>query len=212
MLLLFIATANASPTQRAIEKTGNEHLTNELRDACKTAKDQIHCFGIWLSIAGAEAWFRKWMTHWYYWMIRPKDKSSYRRVQIYNQKRYKAKDGFFFYGDKWQLPPSRYCTSEHSSNSSVWCPNWRKNFNATWLQYKALFIDWKEVTEPTEIILSEPTTTYPTHRPECVYAVTLNPWESMQFDYHLWGLFQYILSVFTFDKKEGKAVGYKCTK
>ena len=45
VLLLGIAGANAqTPKERAIERTGNEHLANELRDACQTAKDPIHCF------------------------------------------------------------------------------------------------------------------------------------------------------------------------
>ena len=160
VLLLFISGANAStPTERAIERTGNTHLATELRDACQSAKDPIHCFWIGLSIAGAEAWFKSWRAHWYFGMIRPKDKSSYRRVQIYNTKRYKAQDWYFFYWDRGVYPPSRYCTSEHSSNSAVWCPNGRNNFNATWNVYKSIFIDWFKTDETIQ--LNEPTSTIP---------------------------------------------------
>lgn len=44
-------------------------------------------------------------------------------VAIYSKYWYKAKWASFFYSPKGKLPPSRYCTSEHSSNSSVGCPN-----------------------------------------------------------------------------------------
>ena len=51
----------------------------------------------------------EWVTNW---------------VQKYNRYWYKAKDMSFFYSKSGQLPPSRYCTSESSSNSDIGCPNW----------------------------------------------------------------------------------------
>lgn len=53
-------------------------------------------------------------------------------VAIYNKYWYKAQSASFFYSPKWKLPPSRYCTSEHSSNSSVGCPNGLKIASVQW--------------------------------------------------------------------------------
>lgn len=218
VLLLFISGANAStPTERAIERTGNTHLATELRDACQSAKDPIHCFWIGLSIAGAEAWFKSWRAHWYFGMIRPKDKSSYRRVQIYNTKRYKAQDWFFFYWDRGVYPPSRYCTSEHSSNSAVWCPNGRNNFNATWNVYKSIFIDWVKTDEPIQ--LQEPTSTIPDDtksyskpaKPNCHWFKTVEEWKTVQVDLHWSKWFLRILLEF-FVWKDEKATIYICDK
>lgn len=216
VLLLFIACTNAStPTERAIERTGNTHLATELRDACQSAKDPIHCFWIWLSIAGAESWFKSWRSHWYFWMIRPKDKSSYRRVQIYNTKRYKAKDWYFFYWDRWVLPPSRYCTSEHSSNSAVWCPNGRNNFNATWNVYKSIFIDWVKTDETIQ--LNEPTSTIPDEtiaysepiQTGCKWLWTAKEWQKVQVDSHNSQGFLKVLREFIVGKEE-KAMIFIC--
>jgi hypothetical protein len=53
-------------------------------------------------------------------------------VAIYNKYWYKAQSASFFYSPNGKLPPSRYCTSEHSSNSSVGCPNGLKIASAQW--------------------------------------------------------------------------------
>jgi hypothetical protein len=53
-------------------------------------------------------------------------------VNTYSRKWYKAKDSSFFYPDKWEYSPSRYCVSEQSSNSEIGCPFWQKHMQNTW--------------------------------------------------------------------------------
>ncbi len=125
------------PKEYAKSLWAKQDLIDTLRDACETADDPHHCFGVWLAISNAESnmWKAK-SSHWYFWLVWAKDKSATRRVQTYKRKRYKAKNGYFFYGSKGKLAPSRYCTSEHSSNSNVWCPNGAKNFDTVRNDYR----------------------------------------------------------------------------
>ena len=84
-------------------------------------------------------------------LVASKDKSIKRRVTSYNKYRYKAQDWYFFYGDKGSLGKSRYCTSEVSSSSKVWCPFWRKNFDSFYSEYYKLFIEQTPTIAPTKI-------------------------------------------------------------
>ncbi len=52
-------------------------------------------------------------------------------LKSYNKYWYKAKDMSFFYPKKWEYSPSRYCTDENSSNSTVGCPFWLRNSTKT---------------------------------------------------------------------------------
>lgn len=143
--------------------SNNTWLVTELYDACKTAKDQTHCFWVWLSIAWAESSYMYWSA-WYFWLLKPKDKSAYRRVKSYNKNWYKAQNGYFFYGSKGKLSPSRYCTSEHSSKSSVWCPNWAKNFDK-------IRNDYKRNTQVGDDTLYRSDNTYPKQGCQMVWIV-----------------------------------------
>jgi len=206
VLLLFIAGAEAStPKERALERSGNNDLVDTLRDACWSTKNQVHCFGIGLSIAGAEAWFRSWRKHWYFGMIRPKDKSAYRWVQIYKTKRYSAQDWYFFYGDRGVLSPSRYCTSEHSSNSSVWCPNGRKNFNSTRHPYKKMFITWEKAIEHKQTEHESAPT------PRCRYLGTIQTGRKLQIDVHSSTGFLKVLFEWVFGEDE-KGLVFDCVQ
>lgn len=60
-------------------------------------------------------------------------------VMRYNKYWWKAKSAWYFYPPKWWVSPSRYCTSEHSFNSSIWCPNWRKHASYIWDKLNKIF-------------------------------------------------------------------------
>lgn len=128
-----------SPVGYAIRISWNENLVNGLRLFCEKAVNQKHCLWVGMGISKAE-WNWREGAHGYFWLMWSKDKSTENRVWRYNKYWYKAQDWFFFYGDKWRLATSRYCTSEVSSNSSVWCPNWKNNFNSFWIPYKNKFL------------------------------------------------------------------------
>lgn len=112
--------------------------------ACKNkAKDPVHCLVVWLTLMHNEAGAGQKSvacTKRHNCLGVKSGKTSYKTyedgmnawVAIYNKYWYKAKSASFFYSPKWKLPPSRYCTSEHSSNSSVGCPNGLKIASAQW--------------------------------------------------------------------------------
>ncbi len=89
-------------------------------NACK---ERFNCF--WVA-----SWSRKynsleeWVSQW---------------VSIYSRKWYKAKNSSFFYPNKWEYSPSRYCVSESSSNSEIGCPNWQKHMQNMWNKLDKLF-------------------------------------------------------------------------
>lgn len=75
-----------------------------------------NCFGMW---GGSHKYssYEKWIEDF---------------VKRYNKYWYKAKSASFFYPSKWSVSPSRYCTSETSSNSSKWCPNGQRHAQYMW--------------------------------------------------------------------------------
>lgn len=97
-------------------------LTSECKK--QKARNIKHCIKVWISINYAESSFKSFDLG-----LQSKDKSIKRGVKQYNKYWYKAKDWFFFYGDKNKVWKSNYCTSEESSWSKKWCPNGRKNFD-----------------------------------------------------------------------------------
>lgn len=164
----------------------NENLVNELRDACQTATDPQHCFGVWLSISNAESNMCKAKSsHWCFGLVWAKDKSAYRWVKSYNKYRYKATNWFYFYGDRWQLWKSRYCTSEDSSWSKVGCPAWRKNFDSIYSQYNTKVVNHKTFSPPLDSNIK-------THKQECYFIWYLDEWDYIQLDSILWRLMQII--------------------
>ena len=112
--------------------------------SCKNkAKDPVHCLVVWLTLMYNEAWAGQKSiacTKRHNCLGVKSGKTSYKTyedgmnawVAIYNKYWYKAQSASFFYSQKWKLPPSRYCTSEHSSNSSVGCPNGLKIASVQW--------------------------------------------------------------------------------
>lgn len=148
---LFIAmwlsrTYALTPEEFAKKEWANPHLISELSDACKTAIDPIHCFGIWLSISRAESQMGndpKAINHWYFGRVWSKDKSAYWFVNTYKRKYYivdKYNEWWMFY---WYSPskpaPTSYCMSERQPNGKLieWhCPLGRKSFNFIYDKYK----------------------------------------------------------------------------
>jgi len=68
---------------------------------------RFNCFGIW-SWKVVYTSYEEAVTNW---------------VSKYNRYWFKAKDMSFFYAQRWDIPPSRYCMSEDSSDTSVGCPS-----------------------------------------------------------------------------------------
>ena len=108
-------------------------IYSRLKDQCfeQNVKNKEHCIKVWLSIAYAESSWKDYSTP---FGLQSKDKWYKKWVKSYKKYWYKAKNGFFFYGDWWKYWPSRYCPSEESSGSTKWCPNGRKNFDNTFSQ------------------------------------------------------------------------------
>ena len=130
-----------TPNEFAVKEWANKNLVNELSDACKTADDPEHCFGIWLSISKAESQMgNDWSSHGYFGRVGSKDKSAYWFVSTYKRKYYivnKYNEWWMFYGYWPKNPaPTSYCMSEDSSNSQWHCPNGRKSFNFIYSKYK----------------------------------------------------------------------------
>jgi len=83
----------------------NEAWNQQKSKACI---ERNNCFGIqsWKKVYSS---LDEWMENW---------------VQKFNRYWYKAESASFFYSSAWKVSPSRYCTSEDSSKSSIWCPHW----------------------------------------------------------------------------------------
>lgn len=124
-----------------------DKIAGSLVWTCKEkATDPRHCIIAWASIVKNESsggkrcknnncfWIgggrfkydtvEKWVEDW---------------VARYNKYWYKAQSASFFYPAKWQVSRSKYCTSEHSSNSSVGCPNWLRIAQDFWNKLDKLF-------------------------------------------------------------------------
>jgi len=128
-------TCNAECKKKAlIDRWIIPKLANPLVDYCKkTARDPVHCIKWWSSIIWNEStWWQNCYNKNCTGMVGgAKSYKTYKEwvedwVNRYNKYWYKAPNAHFFYGDRGELPKSRYCTSENSSWSDVGCPNGRK--------------------------------------------------------------------------------------
>lgn len=91
-------------------KIGASIVKNESGGGYKCKKaNKYNCF--WLNVKQPYTSFNDWVLHF---------------IGKYNKYWYKAKNMAFFYSPSGKLPPSRFCTSEDSSNTSIGCPNWLK--------------------------------------------------------------------------------------
>lgn len=111
-------------------------ISTALVTNCKAlARDPLMCVKIWASIVKNESGggfkCRKYNQYNCFWLQVKDNYKSYNDsvlhwVWKYENRWYKAKNMSFFYSSAWNLPPSRYCTSEDSSNTAIWCPHWLK--------------------------------------------------------------------------------------
>lgn len=130
--------------QAIIELGYREWPVRAIFTVCKdSAQDPVHCLTVALILMHNEsgAWQKSIACTKRHNCLGVKSgKTSYKSyedgmnawVAIYNKYWHKAKWASFFYSPKGKLPPSRYCTSELSSNSSVGCPNGLKIASAQW--------------------------------------------------------------------------------
>ena len=89
-------------------------------NACKT---RFNCFWIWSGKVVYTS-YQEAVANW---------------VSKYNRYWFKAKDMSFFYATTWNIPPSRYCMSEDSSGSDLWCPTWLRISNSIFKKLNIIF-------------------------------------------------------------------------
>ena len=116
-----------------------KNLAKEIVTVCKSmAKNPVHCIKYASSVSSAESgWWKScyknncfWIKAWTIW-FKTLNEWVIDWVTRYNKYWWKATSMSQFYAPKWKLPYFRYCTSEHSSNSSKWCPNGLKHSSST---------------------------------------------------------------------------------
>jgi hypothetical protein len=110
-------------------------LSNLIVSECKEwATDPVHCIKVASAIiinesggGKSNACVKRFNCFWIWsWKVvyTSYEESVANWVSKYNRYWFKAKDMSFFYAKRWNIPPSRYCMSEDSSDSTVWCPIW----------------------------------------------------------------------------------------
>lgn len=121
-----------------------EAPTVSLISNCKaSSRDPRHCILVGLTLMYNEAGNKQnskacitrnncfWVNSWKK-VYSSLDEWSENWVQKYNRYWYKADWASFFYSSSGKVSKSRYCTSEISSNSSVWCPSGLKIATDKW--------------------------------------------------------------------------------
>lgn len=193
LLLMMWYSLAMEPIDFARNVWANENLIKELDDACNTAKDKKHCFGIWLAISNAESWMWKAnSSHWYFGRVASKDKSAYWFVATYNKNysipsKYNEWGLFYWYWPNKPAPTS-YCLSETSSNSKGHCPNGRASFNKIYLVYKKDVMGTNTIIPPLSERITQPATIespkYETKKIKkiCRRVGTVKEWEYIQLD------------------------------
>lgn len=129
-----------------------EDPTIALISTCKGASLRPdHCILVWLTLMYNEAWnqqnskacvdrnncfgIQSWKKSY-----SSLDEGMENWVQKYNKYWYKADSAWFFYSKAWKVSPSRYCTSEDSSGSSMWCPHGLSIASDKWSKlYKIIY-------------------------------------------------------------------------
>lgn len=124
-------------------------IAESLVQNCKNiADDPRKCVLVWASIVIAESggWKNcrknnKWNC---FGIMQDNKYKSYSDATLHFSWKFQkwwrnAKSMEFFYPPAWQVSKSRFCTSEHSSNSSIGCPNWLKNSSTVFKKLEKLF-------------------------------------------------------------------------
>jgi len=125
----------------------NQILAKEIVNVCKElARNPIHCIKYASAISSAESgWWKKcyknncfWIKAWSIW-YKNLNEWVIDWVTRYNKYWWKATSMSQFYSTNGKLPYFRYCTSEHSSWSKVWCPFWLQHSSATFNKLNKIF-------------------------------------------------------------------------
>ena len=126
-----------------------EEIASSLVMNCKAiADDPRKCVIVWASVVTSESswWWncRKNNEYNCFWIMQNNNYTSYNDATLHFAWKFQkwwrnAKSMEFFYPKRWWVSPSRFCTSEHSSNSSVWCENWLKNSSFIFNKLQKLF-------------------------------------------------------------------------
>lgn len=119
-----------------------QEIAISLVENCKAlAEDPRKCVIAWASIVTSESsgWWncRKNNKYNCFWIMQNNNYKSYNDATLHFAWKFQkwwrnAKSASFFYPSRWQKSPSRFCVSEHSSNSVIWCPNGQKNAQIIW--------------------------------------------------------------------------------
>jgi len=134
-------------TKALIDAWINKNLAKEIVNVCKElAKNPVHCIKYASAVSSAESgWWKKCYKNNCFgikaWSVWYKNLNDWviDWVTRYNKYWYKATSMSQFYSPKWKLPYFRYCTSEHSSWSKIWCPFWLKHSSSTFNKLNKLF-------------------------------------------------------------------------
>ena len=132
-----------------IELGIREEIASSLVINCKAlATNPVNCIISGASIVTSESggWWhcRKNNKYNCFWIMQNNNYKGYDDATLHFAWKFQkwwrnAKSASFFYPSKWNVSPSRFCTSENSSNSSVWCPNGQKNAQIVWDKLEKLF-------------------------------------------------------------------------
>ena len=112
----------------------DNNLSEYVINKCKeTAKNPRQCVITASMIAKAESnmWknaykFNVWGIN--EWKKYPSVYKNFDRwLKSYNKHWFKSPLPSHYYSKRWKVSKTRYCTSENSSKSNIWCPNWLKH-------------------------------------------------------------------------------------
>lgn len=126
----------------------DEKLARPLVENCKRfALNPRHCIIAWASIMTAESgWKLENCNHkncmglgWWWFWYDTYEAGVIDWITRYSRFWYKAKSATFFYPAKGEKSKSRYCTSELSSGSEVWCPFGLSHASSTWKKLDSIF-------------------------------------------------------------------------
>ena len=117
------------------EKQGvSKKFCEELKYHCDNTRNWMKCFWMWMSISFAETSY----SFKHFWIQRDDNNPEW-FAKRFNKYWYKAEDMSFFYWKDWKVGKSHYCTSEDSSWTNGWCPNWLRNATFMLNKYKTIF-------------------------------------------------------------------------
>jgi hypothetical protein len=135
--------------QELIKIWVRDEIAISLVDNCKAlADDPRKCVIAWASIVISESswWYkcRKNNSYNCFGIMQNNDYKSFNDATLHFAWKFQkwwrnAKSASFFYPSRGSYSPSRFCVSEHSSNSIIGCPNGQKNAQSIWDKLEKVF-------------------------------------------------------------------------